>query len=237
MNDPSFLASASPPAPAPPPDVAPEPPAVSSGSGGSDHEITRLIRKLRDGDRSAYDCLIPIVYDELRRIAQRQLRHQRDGHALNTTALVHEAYLKLVDQACVACADRAHFFGIAARAMRQILVDHARKEATVKRGGRWLRVSFEEELLGVEERAEMLLVLDEALSRLTSLNERLGQVVECRFFGGMTEEEVATALGLSERTVRREWRKARLWLYAELAEEVPPRDHPPDSDGDRGSTS
>jgi len=224
-------------APGPAPDPGAEAPAVSSGSEGADHEITRLIRKLRQGDGAALDRLMSIVYEELHRIAHRQLRKQREGHTLNTTALVHEAYLKLVDQTCVACADRAHFFGIAARAMRQILVDHARKVATVKRGGRWRRVSFEEEVLGTEERAEMMLLLDEALGRLTSLNERLGRVVECRFFGGMTEEEVGTALGLSDRTVRRDWLKARLWLYAELAEDVPACDHPPDSNGDRGPSS
>jgi RNA polymerase sigma factor (TIGR02999 family) len=233
MSGPSVIPSASSPAQ----DPGPEAPGVSPGSGGADHEITRLIGKMREGDGPALDRLMSIVYEELRRIAHRQLRHQRDGHTLNTTALVHEAYLKLVDQTCVACADRAHFFGIAARAMRQILVDHARKLATVKRGGRWRRVSFEEEVLGTEERAEIMLLLDEALSRLTSLDERLGRVVECRFFGGMTEEEVATALGLSDRTVRRDWLKARLWLYAELAEEVPARDHPPPSDGNRGPAS
>lgn len=186
----------------------------------ADHLITGLLEELRDGDETALDRLMPAVYEELRRIAQRQLREQRAGHTLNTTALVHEAYLKLVDQRCVAWTGRAHFFGVAARAMRQILVNHAHKHGTKKRGGRWRRIPFDEAVMAVEEQADMVLALDEALTRLAALNERLSRVVECRFFGGMTEEEVATALGVSDRTVRRDWLKARLWLYTELVEDA-----------------
>jgi RNA polymerase sigma factor (TIGR02999 family) len=179
-------------------------------------QITALIAGLQDGEPEAWDRLLPHVYDELRRIAHAQLRRQRRGHTLNTTALVHEAYFKLVDQTRVPYAERAHFFGIAARAMRQVLIDHARRHATTKRGGGWQRISLDDAQISIEERADMLVALDEALTRLSVLNERLGRVVECRFFGGMTEEETAAALGVTDRTVRRDWTKARLWLYSEL---------------------
>jgi RNA polymerase sigma factor (TIGR02999 family) len=179
-------------------------------------QITALIAGLQDGEPEAWDRLLPHVYDELRRIAHAQLRRQRRGHTLNTTALVHEAYFKLVDQTRVPYAERAHFFGIAARAMRQVLIDYARRHATAKRGGGWQRMSLDDAQISIEERADMLVALDEALTRLSVLNERLGRVVECRFFGGMTEEETAAALGVTDRTVRRDWIKARLWLYSEL---------------------
>jgi RNA polymerase sigma factor (TIGR02999 family) len=179
-------------------------------------QVTELIAGLHDGGGDAWDRLLPVVYDELRRIAHRQLRQQRCGHTLNTTALVHEAYFKLVDQTRVAYAERAHFFGVAARAMRQVLIDYARRHAAARRGGGWQRIPFDEAEISVEDRAEILLALDEALTRLTALNERLGRVVECRFFGGMTEAETAAALGITDRTVRRDWLKARLWLYGEM---------------------
>jgi RNA polymerase sigma factor (TIGR02999 family) len=186
----------------------------------TDHLITELLGEWRDGDAAALDRLLPLVYEELRRIAQRQLRGQQGEHTLNTTALVHEAYLRLVDHTSCAWADRAHFFNVAARAMRQILINHAHKYATAKRGGRWRRIPLDERVLAVEEQADLLLALDEALTRLAGLNARLSRVVECRFFGGMTEEEVAAALGVSDRTVRRDWLKAKLWLYTELAEDT-----------------
>jgi RNA polymerase sigma-70 factor, ECF subfamily len=188
---------------------------------GADHQITELLHQCRRGDEAALDRLMPLVYDELRQLAQRQLRGQAAGHTLNTTALVHEAYLKMVDHTCVAWADRGHFFGVAARAMRQILINHAHRHATLKRGGRWQRIPLDDAVLAVEEQAEMMLALDEALTRLSRLNERLSRVVECRFFGGMTEEEVALVLGVSDRTIRRDWLKARLWLYTELVEDAP----------------
>jgi RNA polymerase sigma-70 factor, ECF subfamily len=195
--------------------------APTAASPLPDPTVTRLLEALRDGDAAAFDRLIPLVYDELRRVAQRQLRRQSPGHTLNTTALVHEAYLKLVDQTCVPWADRTHFLAVAARAMRQVLINHAQMHATAKRGGGWRRIPFDEGVLPVEEQAEMILGVDEALTRLAALDERLGRVVEYRFFGGMTEEEAATALGVSARTLRRDWLKARLWLYAELADEAP----------------
>jgi RNA polymerase sigma-70 factor, ECF subfamily len=181
-------------------------------------EVTALISSIREGEPRAWERLVPLVYEELRRIAQRQLRNEACGYTLNTTALVHEAYLKLAAGSFQSFADRAHFFAVAARAMRQIVIDHARRHRTEKRGGAWKRIPLETAEIAVEERAEMLLALDEALTRLASLDERLGQVVECRFFGGMTEEETAVALDVTDRTVRRDWTKARLWLYNELAE-------------------
>jgi RNA polymerase sigma factor (TIGR02999 family) len=182
------------------------------------NQITELIVELRAGQAEAWDRLLPLVYDELHRIARRELRCQRGGHTLNTTALVHEAYLKLVDQTRVPYGDRHQFFAIASRAMRQVLIDYARKFRAAKRGGDWQRVPLDEAEISVEERADTLLALDEALTRLAAMNERLSRVVECRFFGGLTEEETAAALGITDRTVRRDWTKARLWLYGEIRE-------------------
>lgn len=178
--------------------------------------VTLLLGRLGSGDRQAFATLLPLVYEELRRLAHGQLHGQRDDHTLNTTALVHETYLKLAAQATSSFEDRAHFLGICARAMRQVLVDHARQHGAQKRGGGWWRMPLEEAELPVEERAELLVALDDALTRLGERDERLCRVVEYRFFGGMTEEETATALGVTDRTVRRDWTKARLWLYAEL---------------------
>jgi RNA polymerase sigma factor (TIGR02999 family) len=161
------------------------------------------------------DTLFPLVYGELRVIARRKLGG-RTGETLGTTALVHEAYLKLVDQSRVGWRDRAHFFAVAAMAMRQILVDHARHHAARKRGGGWRRVSLQDDVVSVGEQADALLELDRALERLAGLNTRLARVVECRFFGGLTEQETAEALGVTERTVRRDWVKARGLLYHEL---------------------
>ena len=180
----------------------------------------RLIEELRDGDAGALDRLLPLVYDELRGIARRELRRQRSGHTLDTTALVHEAYLKLVDQRSVRPADRAHFLGIAARAMRQVLVDHARRHATAKRGAGAGRVTLDEGTVAgalvADDCADTLLALDDALLRLAALSERLARVVECRFFGGLSEEETAAVLGVTARTVRRDWVKARAWLHRAL---------------------
>lgn len=185
----------------------------------ADPPITRLLEEWREGDETALDRLMPSVYEELRLIARRQLRRQCAGHTLNTTALVHEAYLRLAGPIGSACADRAHFFALAARAMRHILIDYARSYRRVKRGGGWRRISFDEAVLAVEEQADVLLALDEALTRLAAVDQRLCRVVEYRFFGGMTEDEAAAALGVTGRTVRRDWLKAKLWLYAELAED------------------
>jgi RNA polymerase sigma factor (TIGR02999 family) len=179
--------------------------------------ITDFLLQARSGDREAIDRLFGVVYEELRRTAHHVLRHERPDHTLGTTGLVHEAYFKLVDQNRVEWLDRGHFFGIAARAMRQILVDHARRRGAAKRGGRVRLVALEEGEVPAEERAGALLAVDEALTRLAAHDSGLAQVVECRFFAGLTEEETAEATGASLRTVQRQWRRAKAWLYQELA--------------------
>jgi RNA polymerase sigma factor (TIGR02999 family) len=181
-------------------------------------DITGLLVAWRAGDRAAFDRLLPLVYDELRRIAHRQLGRERTDHTLGTTALVHEAYLKLVDQTRAQLVDRTHFFTVAARAMRRILVDYARRHRAVKRGGAQAPVSLDETTIVADQRAETLVALDEALTRLAAVDVRLSQVVECRFFGGLTEEETAEALAVTARTVRRDWVKAKGWLSHALRE-------------------
>jgi len=160
--------------------------------------------------------LVPVVYEELRRIARRQLRSERTGHTLTTTALVHESYLKLAEQTRSVFRDRTHFLAVASQAMRRILIDYARGHRAARRGGDQERVDLDDAALAVVEQSESLIALHEALERLEQLDPRQARVVECRFFGGMTEEETANALGVTERTVRRDWIKAKLWLYAEL---------------------
>jgi RNA polymerase sigma factor (TIGR02999 family) len=205
-------------------DSAKTPGGAGSGRTDSgDHDITELLIAWRSGDRSALDRLFPLVYDELRQIAHRRLGREREDHTLGTTALVNEAYLKLVDQTRAQWADRAHFFAVAARAMRRILLDHARRHQALKRGGAPARVSIDDGALAdaaraADERADMLLALDDALTRLAKLDERLSRVVECRFFAGFTEEETAEALAITPRTVRRDWVKAKGWLYQALRE-------------------
>jgi RNA polymerase sigma factor (TIGR02999 family) len=179
--------------------------------------VTELLLQLRDRRPDVMERLFPLVYQELRRIAHRALRGERTGHTLGTTGLVHEAYLRLVDQTRLEYSDRAHFYGIAARAMRHILVDYARRHRATKRGGAQRMISLDEAILGVEDRAEGLLALDEALSRLEAIDARLGQIVQCRFFGGFTEEETAEVVGVTARTVRRDWLKAKGWLYHQLS--------------------
>jgi RNA polymerase sigma factor (TIGR02999 family) len=180
------------------------------------HEITRLIQEHRQGSRDALDRLFPLVYDELRRMAHRALLRERASHTLNTTALVHEAYLRLVDQHRANWNDRVHFLAIAATAMRRILVDYARRQKRLKRGGEQRPVDLDDAMLVADQRADTLLALDEALSGLGALNERLARVVECRFFAGLTTEETAAALQVTTRTVERDWQKARAWLYIQL---------------------
>jgi RNA polymerase sigma factor (TIGR02999 family) len=169
-------------------------------------------------DVGAAESLFPLLYDELRRIAHRQLGLERTGHTLSTTALVHEAYVKLADQTRAQFASRAHFLAVAAQAMRRVLVEYARKVRSEKRGGKWQRLDLDQVDIAVEDRADALLALDGSLERLAALNPRLSQVVECRFFGGMTEEETATALGVTDRTVRRDWIKAKGWLLTDIAD-------------------
>ena len=181
----------------------------------SQQEITDLLLDLRSGDRLAVDRLLPLVYEELRGIAHRLMLRERTGHTLSTTALVHETYLRLVDQQRVDWADRGHFFAIAATAMRRVLVDYARRHTAAKRDA-GVRVTLEDAPAVADERAGELLAVDEALTRLATMNERLAQVVECRFFGGLTAEETAAALQVTTRTVERDWAKAKMWLYQEL---------------------
>ena len=177
---------------------------------------TDLLLDSTGGDRQALDRLMPLVYDELRRIAHRELGRARPNHTLATTEVVHEVYLRLVNQSRVARGERIRFFAIAAVAMRRIVIEYARRARAQKRGGGQRPLTLDEAVMAGEEQGEMLLALDEALTRLAALNDRLARVVECRYFGGLNEEETADALGVTARTVRRDWVKAKSWLYAEL---------------------
>jgi RNA polymerase sigma factor (TIGR02999 family) len=180
---------------------------------------TDLLLRASAGRPDAVDGMFPVVYDELRRLAHRHLSGEPGARTLGTTELVHEAYLRLIDQTRVQWNDRAHFLAVAAMAMRRILVDRARSRQTLKRGGARVSVPLELVDLSADDRAELLVALDEALDRLRALDERQARVVECRFFGGMTEEETAEALGIGLRTAKRDWAKARSWLYTELYDE------------------
>jgi RNA polymerase sigma factor (TIGR02999 family) len=179
-------------------------------------QITGLLLAWGQGDEAALEALMPLVYDELRKVAARHMRGQRTGHTLQTTALVNEAYIRLIDASQVKWQNRAHFFAVAAHFMRRILVDFARHRNYQKRGGGAQAISLDEALIEVPQRGADLLALDEALTRLQQLNERQAQVVELRYFGGLSEEETAEALRISIRTVRRDWNFARVWLHREL---------------------
>ena len=185
------------------------------------HEVTQLLMAWNDGDQSALERLIPLVHAELRRIARRYMRNERVGHTLQTSALINEAYLRLIDAQQVRWENRAHFFGIAAQLMRRVLVDFARSRSYKKRGGGALQVSLDETMVITKERGEDLVALDEALSALSELDERKGRVVEMRFFGGLSEKEIAEALTVSPETVRRDWRLAKSWLRRRLSESTP----------------
>jgi RNA polymerase sigma-70 factor, ECF subfamily len=178
--------------------------------------VTELLLELSGGSRTAVDELIPFLYQELKHMAAAQLRQERPGHTLQVTALVNEAYLKLVDQRQANWRNRAHFFAVAARVMRRILLDYARGRARGKRGGDVRRTSLDEALAISHDRAFELVEIDEALDRLAALDTRQAQVVEMRFFGGLSVEETAEALGVSEPTVKREWAMAKAWLHREL---------------------
>jgi RNA polymerase sigma-70 factor, ECF subfamily len=182
----------------------------------SSHEVTQLLVAWSDGDQAALEQLTPLVYRELNRLAEGYMRRERPGHLLQTTALVNEAYLRLIDWKNVCWQNRAHFFGVAAQLMRRILVDFARARHQDKRGGALRQVSFDEaEAAPVEQSAEFI-ALDEALERLAAIDPRRSRIVELRFFGGLSEEETAEVLKVSPRTVRREWSLARAWLRREL---------------------
>ncbi len=180
-------------------------------------EVSQLLRAWGDGDQTALDRLMPLVYEELRRMARRYMDRQQAGHTLQTTALIHEAYLRLVDQQEVQWQNRAHFFGVAARAMRSILVDYARTRQAVKRGGEVHLVSLDEAAVVSTERTADLVALDDALESLAAFDRRKCQVVEIRYFGGLTVEETAEVLKVSPETVARDWRLARTWLLRELS--------------------
>jgi RNA polymerase sigma factor (TIGR02999 family) len=181
-------------------------------------EITKLLIGLKDGDKaSAAAKLMPLVYDEFRALAARHLRRERADHTLQPTALVHEAYLRLIDQTRVDWQGRTHFFAVGAQAIRRILVDHARQRKRQKRGGAAGRVVLDESVALAPQRAEEILALDEALEKLGQLDSRQAQVVEMRFFAGMSVDEVAEVLGVSKRTIEGDWTMARAWLMRELS--------------------
>jgi RNA polymerase sigma-70 factor, ECF subfamily len=181
------------------------------------HEITQLLAEWREGNQSALDELYPLVYDELHRLARRYMSRERKGHTLQTTALINEAYVRLVDQKNVPWANRSHFFAISAQIMRRILIDHARRHRYAKRGGGAQQVSLEEAATVVmPDQSGELLRLDEALKSLAEMDPRRSQVVELRYFGGLNNEEIAGVLQISENTVTRDWNMARAWLYQQL---------------------
>lgn len=185
-------------------------------SAQSPEEVTQLLLAWNGGDTAALGKLMPLVYDELRKAAKRYLRREAAGHSLQTAALVNEVYLRLIDVKNVRWQDRAHFFAISARLMRRVLVDFARRRRQFKRGGEAHQISIEEALAFVQEQSADIVALDDALTELAELNPRQSRVVELRFFGGLTEDEIAVALKVSPRTVRNDWRLARAWLYREL---------------------
>lgn len=185
-------------------------------SDSTSSEVKRLLTQLSGGDRTAVDELLPLVYDELRRLARGYLRRERPGHTLQTTALVHEAYLRLVGQEEAHWESRVHFFALAAQVMRRILIDHARARQADKRGAGEFNLSLDEAINLTDERAAELVALDDALQTLASFDPEQAQLVELRYFGGLTIEETAAALEVGTATVIRQWRLARAWLYDEL---------------------
>ena len=186
-------------------------------SNSAPNDVTALLLSWSDGDRDAPAKLMPLVYEELRRLAGDYLRRERPDHTLQPTALVNEVYLRLVDQQRVNWHNRAQFFGLAAQLMRHVLVDHARTRAAAKRGGLMQKLSLDEAWMAPEEVAAELVALDEALVRLALIDERKSRVVEMRFFAGLSVEETAEALGISDKTVMRDWQIAKLWLHRELS--------------------
>lgn len=179
-------------------------------------EVTLLLRQAANGNQEAAARLVPLVYDELHRVARQRLRAERPDHTLQPTALVHEVYLKLVAQRNANWQNRAHFFAVASRLMRRVLVDYARGRLRTKRGGKQAKLPLDKVLIISEGRCDELLALDESLERLSKLDDRQSRIVELRFFGGLNVDEVANVLGISPKTVKREWSMAKAWLFGEL---------------------
>ena len=186
-----------------------------------EHEITQLLAEWREGNQAALDELYPLVYDELHRLARRYMSRERKGHTLQTTALINEAYVRLVDQRSVHWANRSHFFAISAQIMRRILIDHARRHAYAKRGGGAQQVSLDETATVAPGNLSEFLRLDEALKSLAELDPRRSQVVELKYFGGLNNDEIAGVLKISKNTVIRDWNMARAWLYRQLTGSAP----------------
>ena len=185
--------------------------------GGSDQTgITQLLIAWGDGEREALDQLVPLVYDDLRRLAAGYMGRETPGHALQPTALVHEAYLRLIDQSRVNWQNRAHFFGVAAQIMRRLLVDHARKHNAEKRGQDFQKLSLDENIDRAVERSAELIALDDALKTLATFDEQKARMVELRYFGGLSIEETADVLGVTPTTIKRHWRLAKAWLHGEM---------------------
>ena len=187
-----------------------------SGEVGEAHQVTQLLADWRQGEEAALEKLTPLVYEELRRLAHRYMAGQQPDHTLQTTALVNEAYLRLVDQTKLSFANRSHFFAVAATAMRQVLVNHAKAQQRLKRGGGASKVDLDTAALISPEQTKTVLDVDEALERLAQLDSRKAQVVELKYFGGLNQDEIAAVLKISIVTVRRDWLFARAWLYTEL---------------------
>ena len=186
----------------------------------SSQPVSELLVRWRGGDQGALEALLPLVYDELRRLAHHHLQAERPNHTLQSTALVHEAYLRLVDQEPLRLDNRAHFFAVASHLMREILVDYARKHVAAKRGANSLTLSLDEAIALPRKRDVNLVALDDALNRLAAMDATQSNIVELRFFGGLSIDETAQVLGISPRTVKRHWTTARVWLYQELSQEA-----------------
>jgi len=194
-------------------------------------DVTSLLQQLADGNQEAAAKLVPLVYEELRRLAVRRLRHERPNHTLQATALVHEAYLKLAAQENAKWQNRAQFYAVASQAMRRILVDYARGQQRIRRGGKQQKVSLDDVLLVSRNRTEELLAVHESLSKLEKLDARQARIVELRYFGGLTVEETAELVGISAKTVMRELNMAKAWLYKDLKERNMGASSPPEGEG------
>jgi RNA polymerase sigma-70 factor, ECF subfamily len=188
----------------------------------SSENMTQLLVAWSEGDSEALAALVPMVEAELHRLARRYMNHERPGHTLQATALVNEAYMRLIDWKNVQWQNRAHFFGVSANLMRRILVDHVRKQQYQKRGGQAVQVTFDDHVMGGSSRTPDIVALDDALQELAKLDPRKAEVVELKFFGGLSVEETAEVLKISPRTVKREWSLAQAWLYAELSKKDKP---------------